>query len=461
MTERASWVGRTVVEIAAAVRSGDADPRQVITEHLDHIERLNPRVGAFVAIRRESALAEAAAVAARGDLADPAAAPLAGVPIAVKDNVAVAGEPTRYGTALTAAAPASADHELVRRLRAAGAVIVGITRMPELGVWATSEDAAGAACNPWDLDRTPGGSSGGSAAAVAAAMVPGAHGNDGLGSIRIPAAACGVVGIKPGPGVVPRDIGQNGWRGLVENGPMATTVADAALLLSVMADRPDLAVVDPSTERLVIAGSTAVPVPGVSADPQIQRAVVGAALALREAGHELHHVDPPYSQATANAILAWYTAATADEVGAVADATGLEPRQRRHAQVGRVAQRLRLVRERDRQQWQERAARFFDTHDVVLTPVLTSLPPVAAGWRERSWTANLADGMRWAPMASWWNFAGYPAATVPVGMHSAGMPIGVQIVVAPGQEARLLSVAAELERRLPWTRHAPLATTMD
>jgi amidase len=448
-----TWVRRTAREIAEAVRAGTVTPQEVAGQHLDQIDRLDGRVGAFVRVRHERALAEAEQVAARSDLTT---LPLAGVPVAVKDNIQVAGEPTRYGATVTPDQLAPHDHEVVRRLRAAGAVVIGISRLPELGVWATSEDAAGVARNPWNLDRTPGGSSGGSAAAVAAGMVPAAHGNDGLGSIRIPASCCGLVGIKPGAGVVPSGVGLTSWRGLAENGPLTTTVEDTALLLSVMAGRPELADVATPAPGLRIAASTLVPLPGVRVDPEILNAVIGAAAALRHAGHDVTRADPPYSQATASALIAWYTASTADETAAL-DEPRLEPRQRRHAQIGRAALRLGRVRESDRDRWKEQVARFFSGYDLLLTPVMTAMPPAAAGWRDRSWWSNFWGNARWAPFPGAWNFAQYPAATVPVAVHSNGMPIGLQLVAPPGGEALLLSVAGQLQSLRPWRRHAPLA----
>ncbi|MGP4089216.1 amidase family protein, partial [Streptomyces sp. KR55] len=194
-----TWVGRTAVEIAAAVREKRVTPREVMAEHLERIERIDGRVGAFRTVRAKAALAEADEVGARGDLGE---LPLAGVPVAVKDNLAVRGEAVRIGSAATADTPADQDHVTVARLRAAGAVVVGLTNVPELCVFGTTEGVHGIARNPWDTTRTAGGSSGGSAAAVAAGLVPIALGNDGMGSLRIPAANCGVVTIKPGRGVV-------------------------------------------------------------------------------------------------------------------------------------------------------------------------------------------------------------------------------------------------------------------
>lgn len=454
-----SALGWTAREIAAAVQRGEVTPRDVVRDHLDLIGRVDPVVGAFVRVDGDRALAEAETLGANPELSR---LPLAGVPIAVKGNTAVAGEPTRHGCAVTDATPARHDHEVVARLRAAGAIVVGVTRMPELGVWGTTDDAAGVTRNPWQLDRTAGGSSGGAAAAVASGMVPVAQGNDGMGSIRIPAAACGVVGVKPGDGLVPADIGATAWRGLTENGPLATTVADAALVLSVMAGRRELASVAPTAGALRIAASTRVPVAGVRLDPEVARAVVRVAGTLRRAGHAVVRADPPYSLAMANAIAAWFAAAASDEVFGVGEGFAqLEGRQRHHARIGRRLERWGRVRESDRQAWTARVGEFFHDHDVLITPVTTGRPllaePGGTRWGERSWFANFSANLRWAPFAGAWNFARFPAMTVPAAMHSSGAPIGVQLVVAPGREDVLLSVAAQWESLAPWQRFAPMS----
>ena len=221
-------VGLTALELAERVHVRDVSPVDVVRAHLERIGGLDARVGAFQLVRGDAAIAEADLLSRRSDLGD---LPLAGVPVGIKDNVAVSGEPTRNGSLATAGAGAADDHEVVTRLRAAGAIVIGKTKVPELCAWASTDGAFGIARNPWNLDRTPGGSSGGSAAAVAAAMVPVAHGSDGGGSIRIPSAACGVVGIKPGIGVVPGAAGKTGWYGLSSNGPLTTTVDDLHKLL--------------------------------------------------------------------------------------------------------------------------------------------------------------------------------------------------------------------------------------
>src|SRR5689334_5145603 len=220
-------VGRMLeaTEIAAQVRAGRLSPRQVVEQCLARIAEADPAIGAFQVVAAEAARRAADALAERADLDT---LPLAGVPVAVKDNLDVAGLPTRHGSAATPATPATEDDVLVRRLRAAGAVVVGKTRMPELAIWPFTESSAfGGTRNPRDLSRNAGGSTGGGAAAVAAGLVPLALGSDGGGSLRIPAANCGVVGLKPARGTVPLAGGAvDHWYGCTAYGPIAATVAD-------------------------------------------------------------------------------------------------------------------------------------------------------------------------------------------------------------------------------------------
>ena len=233
---RPALAGKSAIEIASLVRSRAVSPVDVIAEHLKRIEALDGEIHAFQLVRRERALAEAATLAAQANLD---VLPLAGVPVAIKDNVDVAGEPTRHGSAATTESPADHDDELVRRLRAAGAIVIGKTVMPELAIWPFTEPEAflPPTRNPWNAERTPGGSTGGGAAAVATGMVPLALGSDGGGSLRIPAACCGIVGLKPGTGVVPLARGAaHHWLGLTEFGPMANSAADLALMLDVLAE---------------------------------------------------------------------------------------------------------------------------------------------------------------------------------------------------------------------------------
>src|SRR5262245_60473990 len=444
------WLGRSATEIAAAVRDGKADPVAVVSEYLDRIETLNPALHAFQTIRAERALAEAADLAGRPDLGE---LPLAGVPIAIKDNLEVAGEPKIYGSAASSREPSTADHEVVRRVKAAGTVVVGLTTLPELGIFGTTETVFGITHNPWNLDRNPGGSSGGSAAAVAAGMVPIAIGNDGMGSIRIPAANCGLVGLKPGRGTVPANLGVNSWFGLAENGPLATTVADAALLLSVLADLPELANA-PNAEprRLRIAVSTRSPVAGLPLDKTFVAAARSTADLLADS-HEVAPADPPYPLWAGPVALGHWFAGAELEASRL-DRTKLTPRSRRHAAAGRVARAFRLASPGWQERYQRALVPFFAKHDVLLTPALAKPAPAAQPWHERGWIKNMVVDL-YAPFCAPWNLVGYPAMAVPVGVIGADLPVAVQLVAAPGGEALLLGLAAQLERLKPWPRFAP------
>jgi len=444
----AQWAGRTAVEIAAAVRSGQVSARTVVAEHLDRIAAVDRDLGAFVRVRAQAALDEADAVDARADLAG---LPLAGVPVAVKDNIPVAGEPMRSGSLAVPDVPSARDHPLVGRFRAAGAVVVGLTSLPEFAIFPFTDSEFGVARNPWDRRRTPGGSSGGSAVAVASGMVPVAHGNDGLGSVRIPAAACGLVGIKPGAGVVPAEVGADSWGGILENGPLATTVADAAVTLGVMAGA-EFEVTEPA--RLRIAVSVKPPGPGLVIHRGLKARASVCGDLLAGLGHEVTRDDPRYPLwLTPTAIARWLTAPTADAEPYLS-VPALQRRTRRHARAGRLARRLRRLDGGDRERFRLAVAPFFDRYDVLVMPCLAWTCPAARHWSDGSWLRSAVAALRFAPMTGPWNIAGYPAASVPSGTV-AGLPGSVQLVAAPGQEALLLGVAAQIERAAPWPRHPP------
>ncbi|MBY8872141.1 amidase [Micromonospora sp. PLK6-60] len=447
-----TWVGATAKQIARGVRRGDVSATQVLADHLEHISRADTDLAAFRTVRGGEAITEAEKVDEQEDLAN---LPLAGVPVAVKENTAVAGMPTWNGSAACRTPVAEADHEVVRRLRGAGAVIVGVTRMPELGLWGTTDDPSAATRNPWDLTRTPGGSSGGAGAAVAAGMVPMAHGNDGLGSIRIPAACCGLVGLKPGRGVIPCQLGAEDWFGLTEHGVLTGTVADAAVGFQVLAGRRVEKLVPPP--RLRVGVSLRSPVRGVSPDEPNRDAVAAAGRLLAAAGHDTVPADPVYSTALGlQGMATWFAAAAADVRAAGLDPRALQRRSRRHVALGEWAQRRGYVREADRAAWRERAVGFFADHsvDLLLTPALAGAPPEAATWSARSWRANVAVNLRYAPYAAPWNVAGLPAIVVPVGRRPDGLPVAAQLVGPPGSELLLLGVAGQFEMQAPWQRHA-------
>jgi amidase len=454
------WAGRTAAEIAAAVRSGEVTAGEVVGGHLDRIARLNAELGAFVRVRAAEAVAEAAAVDARADRAD---LPLAGVPVAIKDTVPVTGEPMRMGSAAMPDKPQDGDHPVVSRLRAAGAVVVGLTNLPELAIYPFTDSAFGIARNPWDPRRTAGGSSGGSAAAVASAMVPVAHGTDGLGSVRIPAAACGLFGIKPGPGVVPADVGADSWHGLTENGVLATTVSDAALMLGVLAGT-GFGTADP--EKLRVAVSVRPPGPGIVVHRTCKEAVRRTAEQLASLGHEVRDDDPNYPLWLTPVMISYWFATPAADAGPYLPA--MERRTRRHLRAGHAVLRVRPPRDADRQRLRAVLEPLFERYDLLLMPTLARPCPPARRWGERSWLRSVALSLMFAPMTGAWNLAGFPAASVPVGgaarpdagqpgrvLPRSGLPGAVQLVAAPGREQLLLSVAAQLERAAGWPRHAP------
>lgn len=447
-----TWVGATAKQIARAVRRGDTSAAAVVSEHLDHIAARENVVNAFRVLRAGEALAEADAVDAQEELTN---LPLAGVPVAVKENTPIAGLPTWNGSAAARSAVADKDHEVVRRLRGAGAVVVATSRMPELALWPFTDDDA-VTRNPWRTDRTAGGSSGGAAAAVAAGLVPIAHGSDNLGSVRIPAAACGLVGVKPGRGVVPSQLGANDWYGLTEHGVLATTVADATVGLAVLAGWAPPRLVEP--DQLRIAVSARSPIPGIHPDASARGALRSATKLLVQAGHDAVDRSPVYPiRLGSRTIATWCAAAYRDVDEAGVDRSALRPRTRRHVAIGKWAVGHGYVQDEHRAQWRDRCTAWFADNevDVLVTPALASTPPIASPYSSRSWPANLLASLRFAPYAAPWNVAGFPAIVVPMGVRPDGLPVAVQLVGPPGTELRLLSVAGQLEAMSPWLRHAP------
>jgi amidase len=432
--------------IAAAVRNRELAPGDVVAECFRTIAEHDGDLRSFVYLCREQAEADAKALWRREDLER---LPLAGVPVAIKDSFEVAGAPTRVGSEALRAIPADADAEAVARLRAAGAIVVGKTAMPELGIWGTTDGYWGVTQNPRDRGRTPGGSSGGSAAAVAAGLVPLALGSDGLGSIRIPSAACGVPGLKPGEGTVPLERGGD-WRGMTVTGAIGSTVADVALATSVLMARPSLARI--ALDRpLLVAVSTRSPLRDEDVDDEWRQATVSAAGFLARAGHRVVQVDPPYKLVDAVPIFGRWFAGVADSaaelegLGAL-DPALLSPRTRRHVRLGGLVRALGGPGDRLKHRWRKRMAEFFSTYDVLITPALARRPVKAAEWSRRGWARNVYSNARYAPFAAPWNLAGTPAGVVPYGVASHGGPLGVQVVAPIGEERTVLSVMAALER---------------
>ncbi|MEV6772658.1 amidase family protein [Nocardia sp. NPDC051030] len=441
----------TAIGTAAAVQCGALTPEQALDAALERIRARDRKVNAFSLVREEAARAEARAVAERPDLD---VLPLAGVPVAVKNNIDVAGEVTRAGSRAGSDDPAASDHPVVHRLRSAGAVIVGLTTVPEGGLWGVTDSPERITRSPWNPRFSSGGSSGGSGAAVGAGMVPIAHGNDGLGSVRIPAACCGVVGVKPGRGLVPAEVGVDSWGGMTENGVLATTVADAALMLSVLSNRPDLAdLKTPPALRIGLA--TAPPTPLARVDRAWTAAADKAASAAVAAGHTVGVSELPYQGATFALALRW-VANAAREAAAVPHPERLQRRTRTHVALGKLVLKSGLLRPSQVDRIEARLQEYFERYDVVITPTLAAPAPRAGRWHARPWLANVIANVRYSPFTPLWNLVGWPAISVPMGIHPrTGTPLAAQLIGPPGSESTLLRLAAQLEAAHPWERIAP------
>ncbi|HVB44279.1 MAG TPA: amidase family protein [Streptosporangiaceae bacterium] len=439
----------SALEMARLVRSGQISPVELTQAHLDRIAQQDPQLRAFQLVRHDQALSEAAALANRADLVD---LPLAGVPVAIKDNISVAGEPTRMGSAATPQAPADADDELVARLRAAGCVVIGKTQMPELAIWPFTEPAAFAPTrNPWDPSRSPGGSTGGGATAVASGMAALALGSDGGGSIRVPASCCGTFGLKPGPGLVPVAGGRSEhWCGLTAFGPISRTVTDAATALDVLSGTARHADRRLPERPLRIAISDKHPLPGAKASPRVSAALEEAGAILRNVGHSLLSQAPPYPATLGLRFNSRWLAGIAQDAREL-DFAALEPRTQQMVKSSRLlARKGRPVSD---DSYGKRMAAWFADFDVLITPTLAGSPDPIGRWDGKGWFATMlgvANSIYTPP----WNLAGLPAASVPFGQHEDGLPIGIQLVGPAGSEGTLLSLAIQIEHLRPWPQIA-------
>ena len=435
--------------------NGELTSAQLVDLLLRRIERLQPRLNAFrvvLAGEARRAAKEADEARAAGD-----SRPLLGVPIAIKDNVAVAGQSALMGTGSPEPVNTS-DDVLVARLRSAGMVVIGLTHLPELALWAATESRHhGVTRNPWDADRAPGGSSGGSAAAVAAGLVPAAHATDGLGSIRIPASSCGLVGLKPTHGLVPMGPDPDHWYGLSHAGFLTRSVADTAMLLAaVVGPEHDVAAAsaDPGSLRIAVSTKPSTP---TKVHPEVQRTVDQATEIVRSLGHDVVRRDPPYRNAVANANTVRYLRGCATDVSRLADRSRIEPRTKVLAAMGRTfpASAVSWARRRGQQFGEQVVEELFGDVDVLMTPTVPLLPVRAGSIARRSLLRTLPSMLPRAAMTGPWNACGFPALSIPVGMSSEGLPIGVQLVGAPGSEALLLGLAASVEQAVGWTARRP------
>jgi amidase len=439
----------------------EVSSRELVELSLARIEESQPRLNAFRVVCAEAALEEAdrADVRLRGGDGG-ANAPLLGVPVAIKDDVDLAGHSTPFGCG-GAVEECRTDAELVRRLRRAGAIIVGKTQAPEVGQWHFTESPTfGATRNPWHEGHAPGGSSGGAAAAVAAGLVAGAIGSDGAGSIRIPAAWCGLVGLKPQRGRISTWPDAEAFHGLTVLGPLARSAGDAALLLdavagNVPADRhhvapppePFAATAAREPERLRIAISLKVPF-GIHDRlcDEHRAATFAMARRLEALGHEVVEEDPDYGL-VAPALVPRGMAGVRDWIrDHDIDASALEPRTRVHARLGALLSGpvLRAARAAE-PSLRRRLGRIFERHDLVLTPVTATPPPRIGQYDGRGYWATGSSASEICPFAFPWNVTGWPAISVPNGLTATGLPIGAQFLAPEGQEGLLLSLAGQLE----------------
>ncbi|MEU9450070.1 amidase [Streptomyces sp. NPDC048277] len=455
-----------LTESVRALAAGELTSRQLVEACLARIEATQGSLNAFRIVRGSAALDEADA--ADRELADGVRRPLLGVPVAVKDDTDVAGEPTAFGCRGDFP-PAKEDGEAVRRLRAAGAVVIGKTNTCELGQWPFTEGPAfGDTRNPWQLGHTPGGSSGGSAAAVAAGLVPAALGSDGAGSVRIPAAWTHLVGIKPQRGRVSTWPRAESFQGITVNGTLARTVADAVLLLDAASGNhpqdlhqpPRLTLTeaigrDPG--RLRIALSLKPPFTAVPArlHPDIRARLLELAEKLAALGHTVEEADPPYGQIGLTFVPRG-TAGIAERVHEAPYPELLDRRTLQAARLGRLLSGVPLrAARRAEAALQRRIGGFFTSYDVVLAPTTAAPPPRIGAMLNLGPFATDRAMTAACPYAWPWNVLGWPGVNVPAGFVGDGLPVGAQLLGPAHSEPLLVSLAAQVEAELRWHERWP------
>ena len=445
------------------VRSGEVSPVELVDVGLERIERLDPGLNAFRVVFAERARAEAQQAEARRGAGEER--PLLGVPVAIKDNIDIAGEVTTSGTSAYGE-PATEDAEMVRRLREAGAIFIGKTHLPELAIWPVTEsDAWGVTRNPWDPDRTPGGSSGGSGAAAAAGFVGAGLATDGGGSIRIPAACCGLVGLKTQRGRVPLGPHVEHWHGLSVAGSVTRHTIDTALWLDVVAggpgatapapERPFAEAARSAPGKLRVALSFATATAGSKVEEPVRRAVEAVGDVLRSLGHDVREHDPDYGEIRPLFVPRWLHGITED-VEAQAHPEALEPRTRRLGRMGAMTGERAVGWARAREAERARqVGRTFEEFDVVLTPTMPHPPQRAGAYMGRGLMSSFDRAGRTVGYTGIWNLTGQPAVSVPAPELHEGLPLAAQIAGRPDDEATLISLAAQLEAEIGWAERRP------
>ncbi|HEX4732266.1 MAG TPA: amidase [Solirubrobacterales bacterium] len=452
---------------AEMVRAGEVSPTELVGQSLERIDRIDPQLNSFRKVFADKAMLEAEQAEARRSAGDKR--PLLGVPIAIKDEIDVAGEINLHGTDAFEV-PAKADAGVVRRLREAGAIIVGLTLLPELAICGFTESATyGVTRNPWNPQRTPGGSSGGSASAVAAGLVPIASAGDGAGSIRIPAACCGLFGLKPTRGRVSLAPKLEGWRGLAVEGCVSRSVLDSALWLDVVSGgstedeapsppaKPFVESVKDSPGKLRVGWSTAPPralAPPTVSD-EVKQTVVDAAAFLGTLGHDVSPRDPDWGR-VGDTITARFLKGVAETVEEVPLPERLERRTRGFGRLGGLLPEALYEKAiANRPAEIARINAIFDDVDVLVMPVMggTALP--IRRWQGRGALHTVLGMSRFYPYCVPWNHLGNPAMSIPFGLGADGMPLAIQIIGRPESEPLLISLAAQIEAERPWADLRP------
>jgi amidase len=464
---------RSAIELAALVRSGELGASELVEVSLRRIEELEPRLNAFTFVDGDGAMAAAGAIGP-GDRR-----PFAGVPIAIKDNRPVAGMPITMGSDLFGDFVVGHDAFSIRRLRDAGFVIVGKTTLPEMGILPTTESRRfGATHNPWACDRTPGGSSGGSAAAVAAGAVPIAHGNDGGGSLRIPAACCGLVGLKPARGRV--SVGpEAGQSFLVTDGVLTRTVLDTAAALDILAGyepgdanwappppAPYAQLAERDPGRLRIGMAFNMPLEGPALDPVNEAATRDAAALLEALGHHVDEIAPPWS---GHDLLPDFTRAFGPQIAMTVFIGGrlagrepteadVEPLTWEMWQAAHSHDTIALLSAMGKLESVARSlVAFFSSYDAVLTPALARRPVAIGeihGRGPEPW-AHYRRSAGFTPYTAIVNVTGQPAISLPLYHGEDGLPVAVQLIGPPAREEVLLQLARQVEQALPWADRRP------
>lgn len=458
----------SALELAAALRARELSAVELLDACLAAVDARNPELNAVT--WRNDVQARAAAAQADRRLADGEQAPFLGVPLPIKDLTPVAGWPVTYGSHGAPEGPSEVSELVVDALAAAGFVLCGRTNTPAFGVITAAENLRhGITRNPWDTNRSPGGSSGGAAAAVAGEMFPIAHANDGGGSIRIPAAYCGLVGLKPSRGRVPR-LAQS-WLGAVVEGVVARTVADSAAVLDTISQfdplawynapaphRPFYEELQAGPGQLRIGLMASAPL-GIPTDEACVAAARASAVALEGLGHIVEEVDvPTVSEAMIPPFIVLTQAGLADYEGV--DWAATEPhiahQRRLSGETGAydyvlAARALELLSRQE-------VARWGRDFDVLLTPTSAILPPIAGSIMQAQHAtpeAPVLDVVASVSFTAFGNVTGLPAISLPLHRTDDDVPVGVQLTGAPWDEATLIRLAAQLEQALPWAERRP------